>query len=150
MIKSTQEIYLVKTNIMNNKGSNLNLPSNKKFGFFFGIIFFGIGFYFLFKETFSLSWIFLSLGSIFILIGIFKPIILLPLNKFWLKFGLFLSRIINPIVIGIIFFLVISPISILSRLTGRDELRLKKSVKKTFWIEKQEALNDREFFRKQF
>jgi len=150
VIKSIQEIYLVKTKVMNSKKSDISLPSNKKFGYFFGIIFFVLGIYFLFKETQGMSWLFLFLGGLFILTASYIPIILLPLNKLWFKLGLLLSKIVNPIIIGIIFFIVVSPIAILANFTGRDELRLKKSTKNTFWIDKKESSHDQDFFRKQF
>mgnify|MGYP007000182634 len=89
-------------------------------------------------------------GGLFILTASYIPIILLPLNKLLFKLGLLLSKIVNPIIIGIIFFIVVSPIAILANFTGRDELRLKKSTKNTFWIDKKESSHDQDFFRKQF
>ena len=68
--------------------------------------------------------------------GIFNSKFLTPLNKIWMKFGLFLGNIISPIVMGIIFFLVITPISFLIKIMKKDLLNLKNNNKKSYWIEK--------------
>ena len=62
--------------------------------------------------------------------------ILNPLNRIWFKFGLFLGKIISPIIMGFIFFFVVTPIGILMRLLRKDLLHLKFNNKETYWIEK--------------
>ena len=62
--------------------------------------------------------------------------ILTPLNKLWFKFGVFLGKIISPIIMGIIFFLVVTPIGLIMRLLGKDVLNLRYNDNKSYWIEK--------------
>ncbi len=68
--------------------------------------------------------------------GIFKPAVLEPLNRAWFKFGLLLGKIVSPIVLGVIFFVVITPVSIVTRLAGRDALRLRKRSVNSYWIDR--------------
>ena len=62
--------------------------------------------------------------------------LLSPLNKLWFKFGMFLGNFIAPIVMGIVFFLVVTPTGLIMRLLGKDLLNLKKNNKNSYWIEK--------------
>ena len=87
--------------------------------------------------------------GIFLIITIIHADALLPLNKLWMKFGIFLAMIVNPIIMGIIFFGIFTPIAILMRLSGRDELRLCFKKKKTHWINRK-AFNVFNSFKKQF
>ena len=75
-----------------------------------------------------------TLCGIFLVTTIINAKILLPLNKLWMKFGILLGMIISPIVMGIIFFGIFTPISITMMLFGRDELRLRFKKKKTHWV----------------
>ena len=76
--------------------------------------------------------------------------LLLPLNKIWMRFGFLLGSIINPIVLGIIFFVLFTPYGIVMRIFGRDELRLKKVInKKSHWVLRSETQPQTDF-RKQF
>jgi cytochrome b subunit of formate dehydrogenase len=123
--------------------NNTELPSNKKFGIFFAIIFFISGVYF-FGSLFSS--LFFTLSGIFIFIAILKPELLLPLNRFWMMLGILLGRIISPIILGVIFFGFFVPISIITRMFGRDELSLKIKSKKSFWkIRESESLHSDNF-----
>ena len=72
----------------------------------------------------------------FLILGIFDSKILYPLNKLWFKFGIFLGKIVSPLIMGIIFFLVVTPIGLLMRLLGKDLLNLKFNNNKSYWIEK--------------
>ena len=116
------------------KLNKIQLPSNKKFGYFFSGIFLIVSLYFLYSGRFSTGYIFVTLAILFILITIIKADFLLPLNKLWMYFGFFLGIIISPIVLGIIFFGLFTPYSLVMRLMGRDELRLRKTNKKSYWI----------------
>ena len=62
-------------------------------------------------------------------------------NFAWYKFGILLGKIVNPLVMGILFYLMISPVAILSRLFGRDELKIKESKKNSYWIDKKVEKN---------
>ena len=82
---------------------------------------------------------------IFLVVTIAKADILLPLNKLWMKFGLLLGMIISPIILGVIFFGLFTPIALLMRLSGRDELRLKFSSKASHWILRSESIQSKSF-----
>ena len=123
----------------------LILPSNKNFGYFFTIIFFGLSVYFYFKEiniAFYISGVFFL---ILFLITSFKADILRPFNKLWMNFGLFLGMIVSPIVIGVIFFFIFTPIGIFMRLFGRDELLLKIKNKPSYWIKRDDDIHPNSF-----
>ena len=72
----------------------------------------------------------------FLILGLMNSKILSPLNKLWFKFGLILGKIISPLIMGFIFFVVVTPIGIIMRLLRKDLLNLKYNKKKSYWIEK--------------
>ena len=113
-----------------------NKSSNRSFGIVFFIVFLLIGFYpFLNQEELKLWSIIISF--IFLILGIMNSKILTPFNKIWIKLGIFLGKIISPIIMGLIFFLVVTPIGIFMRILGKDLLNLKfKGDKKSYWLEK--------------
>ena len=104
------------------KFSEIELPSNRKFGFFFTFVFCSSSSLFLLYENIDWAYAFVAAASIFLLITLIKSDTLLPLNKLWMRFGLLLGMIVSPIVLGLIFFGLFTPIAILMRLSGRDEL----------------------------
>jgi hypothetical protein len=111
--------------------------SNKSFGLVFFIVFILIGFWpLLNNETYRL-WA-ISISLIFLLLGLINSKLLTPLNTLWFKFGLFLGKIVSPIVIGIIFFVVVTPTGFLMRILKKDLLNLKFTNKDTYWIKKDE------------
>jgi len=130
--------------------NNIQIPSNRKFGFFFTFIFLIFFLYFLNNKSEYLSITFLILAIIFFIITIIKAELLLPLNKIWMKFGLFLGLIISPIVLGLIFFTIFTPISIILKLFGRDELHLKITSKKSYWRIRQNNLIVSDLLKKQY
>ncbi len=73
---------------------------------------------------------------IFLILGILNSKFLLPLNKIWFRFGIFLGKIISPLIMGMIFFLVVTPIGLLMKLFGKDLLNLKYNKDRSYWIEK--------------
>ena len=72
----------------------------------------------------------------FFILGILNSKILTPLNKLWFKFGIFLGKVVSPIIMGVIFFFVVTPIGFLMRIFGKDVLNLKYNNEKSYWIEK--------------
>ena len=117
------------------KTSELELPTNKKFGFFFTAIFLIATTYFYINNASSSVVSTLSVVSLsFLVATLVNPDLLLPLNRLWMRFGLLLGMIISPIVMGIIFFGLFTPMSLTMRLFRRDELRLRFRNKKTHWI----------------
>ena len=119
---------------MNN---DIKIPSNRNFGTVFFIVFFLISLYPLLNDESIRFWA-LAISLIFLFLGILNSRILTPLNKLWFKFGIFLGKIISPLIMGIIFFFVVTPIGLLMKLFKKDLLNLKFSDKKTYWIEKNE------------
>ena len=131
------------------KLSEVNLPSNRKFGFFFITIFLLASCYSYYIDNEIMVYILGTLCGIFLILTIINPKVLLPLNKLWMKFGILLSKIMSPIVMGLIFFGIFTPIAIFTRLLGRDELRLNLKKKKTYWINRKTFIVF-DFFKKQF
>ncbi len=131
------------------KYSEIKLPSNRKFGFFFSTIFLLASFYSYFIDSEIMVYLFLTIFGILLIITIINADILFPLNKLWMKFGILLGMVFGPIVMGIIFFGIFTPIAVLMRFLGRDELRLRLKKQKTYWINRQ-TLNKIDCFKKQF
>jgi hypothetical protein len=132
------------------KPTHLKLPSNKDFGILFTSIFFFITIYFLIQEKPLLFYIFTSLFSIFLIVTIFRPSLLKPLNKLWMMFGYLMGRIMNPLIMGVIFFLMITPIAIVTRFFKRDELVIKKKDRRSMWNTRLENQIKPESFNNQF
>jgi len=129
--------------------NEIGLPSNRKFGFFFTSVFAVAAVYFYYSAHISWAYAFIAAASTFLLVTLVKSDTLLPLNKAWMRFGFLLGIIVSPIVLGIIFFGLFTPIAILMRLIGRDELRLKFGQKVSHWIPRSESITS-ESFKRQF
>jgi hypothetical protein len=114
---------------------DIKIGSNKSFGIVFFVVFLLITLYPLLNNESIRIWS-LVISIIFLILGILDSKILSPLNKIWFKFGILLGKIISPIVMGIIFFLVVTPTGFIMRLLGKDVLNLKYSDHKSYWIEK--------------
>ena len=122
------------------KFSEVELPSNKKFGYFFALIFMLASGYFYLNSFITEAYILAVTAAIFFLVTLVKADFLLPLNKLWMRFGLLLGLIVSPIVLGVIFFGLFTPIAFIMRFSGRDELRLKLKGKKTHWISRDQVM----------
>ena len=129
--------------------SDVKLPSNKKFGLFFTFVFSLSSTYF-YKAT-NVSWAYTcgAASLIFLFCTLVKDSILLPLNKLWMRFGLLISMIVSPIVLGIIFFGLVTPYALVMKMFGRDELRLKIKKNQTNW-KKRSQIKPQTDFTKQF
>ena len=114
---------------------DIKIGSNKSFGIVFFVVFLLISLYPLLNNESIRVWS-LVISIIFLILGILDSKILSPLNKIWFKFGIFLGKIISPIIMGIIFFLVVTPTGFIMRLLGKDVLNLKYNDNKSYWIEK--------------
>ena len=117
------------------KNNDIKIGSNRSFGRVFFIVFLLIAIYPLSNNEEIRLWS-LFLSFLFLVLGIFNSKILSPLNKIWFKFGIFLGKIISPIVMGIVFFIVVTPIGLLMRLLKKDLLNLKFTNEHSYWIEK--------------
>ena len=123
------------------KHKNIKISSNRSFGFVFFIVFFVISLWPILSENEIRIWS-LILSVIFLILGILNSKILTPLNKVWFRFGIFLGNFIAPIVMGIVFFLVVTPTGILAKLFKKDLINLKKNNDKTYWVEKKETISN--------
>ena len=121
------------------KHKNIKISSNRSFGFVFFVVFFVISLWPILSENEIRIWS-LILSVIFLILGILNSKILTPLNKAWFRFGIFLGNFIAPIVMGIVFFLVVTPTGILAKLFKKDLINLKKNNDKTYWVEKKETI----------
>ena len=116
---------------------DVKIGSNRSFGIVFFIVFLLIAIYPLINSGELRLWS-LVISVFFLVLGLINSKILNPLNKLWFKFGIFLGKIISPLIMGIIFFFVVTPIGIIMRLVNKDLLKLKYNKTSTYWIEKTE------------
>ena len=117
------------------KNSKIKIGSNKSFGIVFFIVFLIIAIWPL-LNGYEIRYWSLIISIVFLLLGILNSKILTPLNKIWFKIGILLGNVISPIVMSIIFFLVVTPTSLIMKLFGKDILGIKKNRSKSYWIEK--------------
>ena len=114
---------------------DVKISSNRSFGIVFFVVFLLIALYPLTYGGEIRTWS-LIISLIFLILGLLNSKILAPLNKIWFKFGILLGKIVSPLIMGIIFFLVVTPIGFIMRLLGKDVLNLKYNKNKSYWIEK--------------
>jgi hypothetical protein len=112
-----------------------NKSSNRSFGIVFFIFFLIISLYPLLDNNMIRYWS-LILSFIFLILGLINSKLLSPLNKLWFKFGIFLGKIISPFIMGVIFFIIVTPIGLIMRILKKDLLKLKFNNKNSYWIEK--------------
>ena len=117
------------------KNTEIKIGSNKSFGIVFFIVFLLVALYPLINNGDLRIWS-LIIAIIFLILGMINSKVLTPLNKLWFKFGLLLGKVISPLIMGIIFFFVVTPIAFIMRIIGKDLLNLKFNNKKSYWIEK--------------
>ena len=115
--------------------NNIKISSNRSFGIVFFVVFLLIAFYPITNSEDIRIWS-LIISFIFIILGLLNSKILTPLNKLWFKFGIFLGKIVSPLIMGVIFFFVVTPIGLIMRMLGKDLLNLKQNKNKSYWIEK--------------
>ena len=113
----------------------IKIGSNRSFGIVFFIVFLIIAIYPFLNQGELRLWS-LIISITFLILGLLNSKLLSPLNKIWFKFGIFLGKIVSPLVMGLIFFFVVTPIGILMRILNKDLLNLKFNRKSTYWIEK--------------
>ena len=114
---------------------DIKISSNRSFGIVFFIVFLLIALYPLTYSGEIKIWS-LLISFIFLILGLLNSKILTPLNKLWFKFGILLGKIVSPLIMGLIFFFVVTPIGLIMRLLGKDLLNLKYNKDKSYWIEK--------------
>ena len=114
--------------------------SNKSFGLLFFIVFLILGLWPL-KNADNINFYFILISLIFLILGLINSKILSPLNKSWIKLGEILGKIVSPLVMGFIYFIIITPIGIFMRFIGKDLLNLKLNNDKTYWIKRSNKIN---------
>jgi hypothetical protein len=129
----------------------LPLPSERKFG----LLFAGIGLAlsawgYVQGWSFGMQIALAAVGGVFLLLAWLAPSVLRPLNKLWFAFGLLLGKVISPLVLGVMFFLLVTPFAVVGRMMGRDELRLKKRHVDSYWVDRQSGTPASESFKNQF
>jgi len=113
--------------------SDIKISSNRSFGLVFFIFFLILSTYPLLNEG-ELNKILFIVALFFLFLGLINSKILTPLNIIWFKFGIFLGKIVSPVVMGLIFFLVVTPIGLIMKIFKKDLLNLNYNNEKTYWI----------------
>ena len=134
--------------IWNNQ--KIPLPSNQKFGSFFFLIFLLSAIFFLVVKSYYFSFLLLVLSISILLITLLKPTLLTEANKIWMAIGIILGMIVSPIVLGLIFFGIFTPVAVLLKILKRDELSLKFNKQKSFWKQRSASEGNIFTFEKQF
>jgi hypothetical protein len=128
-----------------------NLPSNRTFGLFFAGIFAILGTYGLWGSwSIQLVKAFFAISVLLLVVTFLAPKLLTPFNKFWYQLGLLLGKIVSPIVLGFIFFIIITPVAIVTKLAGRDALKLRKQNVDSYWVDRSPPGPEPESFKEQF
>lgn len=114
---------------------------NKKFGYLVASLFSVFGTFLLFtgRSTYALILYLLAFGTL--IIARRAPRTLTALTNSWIQFGILLGKFFNPIILGFLFFIVITPIAVISKFFGRDELLLKRVNQKSYWLTKEKNNN---------
>ncbi len=120
--------------------------SNRGFGLLFFVVFLVIGIWPLFKENDYRLWS-LIISIIFLILGLLNSKLLKPLNNLWIKFGEILGKIIAPIVMMIVFFIVLTPLSFIVKLFIKDLLKIKFIKNNSYWITRKKDIGS---MKKQF
>ena len=123
-----------------------NKSSNRSFGILFFFFFLILSLWPLTKNE-SLNIFFVLISIVFLILGLINSKLLTPFNNIWIKLGELLGRIIAPIVMALVYFFILTPISLLVRVFGKDLLGLKFSKKNSYWINRQKDLGkmDKQF-----
>ena len=121
--------------------NDIKISSNKSFGIVFFIVFLIISVYPLFFDGNIRIWS-LIVSLLFLVLGLINSRILTPLNRLWFKFGMFLGKFISPIIMGIVFFIVVTPTGLIMRAFKKDLLNLKKKDSKSYWIKRDKFNSD--------
>ena len=116
---------------------DIKISSNRSFGILFAFVFLLVALWPILNQNEIRIWS-LIIAIVFLILGFLNSKLLTPLNKIWFRFGIFLGNFISPIIMGIIFFFVVTPTGLIMRLFNRDLINLKKSNKKSYWIEKKD------------
>ena len=126
------------------------MPSNSKFGWFFCALFAMIAIYSYLQQIKIIATASIIVSMLFAATIFFAPQLLSPLNRLWYELGLLLGKIVSPIVLGAMFFVIITPVALITRLFGRDELKIKKSIVQSYWVDRLPPGPQSDSFKQQF
>ncbi|MBZ5526244.1 MAG: hypothetical protein LAP21_28840 [Acidobacteriia bacterium] len=127
------------------------LPSERRFGLMLTVAFVVLGTYGIIRHrSGTANGVCFVAGIVFGLLTLASPRALAPLNKAWFYLGQWLGKIVSPIVLGIIFFGILTPITVVTRLFGRDALRLKRRAVNSYWIDRDPSESAAHSFKNQF
>ncbi len=129
---------------------DIKLPSNKKFALFFCFVFLVSALYLFYKDLSPYGHYSLVTAFLFLCVAFIKPTLVSPLNKAWMFIGFVIGKIISPLVLGAIFFLLITPLAIILKISGRDELNLKNKSVNSYWRDRNEKTLAPSSFKNQF
>tara|TARA_B100001996_G_C18257539_1_gene437759 strand:- start:131 stop:514 length:384 start_codon:yes stop_codon:yes gene_type:complete len=121
--------------------NEIKIGSNKSFGIVFFFVFLVVSIYPLFFDGNLRLWS-LIVSLLFLVLGLINSRILTPLNRLWFKFGMFLGKFISPIIMGLVFFIVVTPTGLIMRVFKKDLLNLKKKDSKSYWIKRDKFESD--------
>ncbi len=125
--------------------------SNRGFGITFAVVFALLGGYFTILSPAAAGPWLVGISGAFLVVSLIRPATLRPLNVLWFRFGLLLHKVVSPIVMGLMFFLVITPFAIVMKLARRDHLRLKfNAEQESYWVKREVPGPAPESFKKQF
>ena len=130
---------------LDNKNKFRSQKNNITFGMLFFIFFLIVGLYPLISSGTIRIWS-IILSLVFLIITIIKPNLFTSLNKLWIKFGILLGKIISPIVMGFVFFFVVTPIGIIMKILKKDVMALKRGAS-SYWIAREDKVQS---MKKQF
>tara|TARA_Y100000816_G_C25999894_1_gene522430 strand:+ start:368 stop:748 length:381 start_codon:yes stop_codon:yes gene_type:complete len=126
------------------------MKSNTNFGIFLSSILIGLTIYFYIVKSIELFVIMLLMSLIIIFVTTFFTDKLTSVKNLWIKLGYLIGLFVSPIILGIIFYLIITPTAIITKIFGRDLLNLKKIKKDTYWINRENSKIEEERFKKQY
>jgi hypothetical protein len=126
------------------------MPSNNKFGWFFSVVFAMFAIFAFYKQLKTFAVVAILFFVFFAATTFFAPQLLTSLNRLWYALGILLGKVISPIVLGAMFFLIITPIALITRLFGRDELKIRKLSLQSYWVDRSPPGPPSESFNNQF
>ncbi len=122
------------------KKANKSSSSNRSFGIVFFIVFFIIAFWNFRGEIDQIRILPFIVSLVFLILGLINSKLLGPLNLIWIKFGEILGKFISPLIMGAIYFVIVTPIGVFMRFIGKDLLKIKFSKSNSYWIERQKNI----------
>ena len=143
MFKKAYDFFIkhdIKKNNKMSSNSKIKIGSNRSFGLVFFFVFIVISLWPLLHGDHIRIWA-IIVSLVFLILGLINSRLLTPLNKLWFKFGMLLGAIIAPIAMGIVFFLVVTPVGLIMKIAGKDLLKTRYDKKsKSYWIDREKSV----------